>query len=200
MNRPSLDERKNVRPYVLGACFVWGLLFGFLFYVLRDHTTIIEDPKPVKQTSSSENSGSNTENQNTATTLTTTDPVNVVTPPVQDADLGSLAPISEAERNFGAGIRPPKPTEAKKIENDQPATNTVKRLTTRAPEPATLKLDPSWGLNGQTVHPPQRPVAETPKPGSPSSASPGTKGPTPDTSAPKPAKPIKLDDLPELDL
>lgn len=41
-------SRHNLRTWILTACFTWGLITGFLFYVLRSEEKDIEDtPKPI---------------------------------------------------------------------------------------------------------------------------------------------------------
>ncbi len=42
----SGEERKSLRPVVLGVCFVWGLLCGFMFHIYRIPAKTQEPPPP----------------------------------------------------------------------------------------------------------------------------------------------------------
>jgi hypothetical protein len=48
-NKHFDNQGKNLRAYVLGACFVWGIILGLLFQVTQEKSTIIDkDEKAAK--------------------------------------------------------------------------------------------------------------------------------------------------------
>lgn len=187
MNRAAHDERKNVRPYVLGACFVWGLVCGFFFYVLRDAPSPVPDKPQTKVEPAKQPDGSDAPPNGGQAKK---DPE-----PVEDT-----TPILDVPRENYRDVNTPNPTKPERaVADPEPAKKTV-RLTAEAPKPAPIVLNPAWGLTGLTTRPPQKPVVTPDKKG-PSSAISGGGVPQPlPVQPPKKIVPLKLDDLPELDL
>jgi hypothetical protein len=134
----ATDERLNLRPIVLSACFAWGVICGFLFHVLHQPTETIK-PQPDKVV------GENGDAEKTGKPKIETSQIPVVPNNPVDVD---KPPVNEDQ--------PPLP---------ETGTKAQASLRETAPEPPELPLDPKAGLNGATAAAPAMPlrVSDTPE-------------------------------------
>lgn len=127
------DEQRSVRPYLLGVCFLWGLLAGFVFYLWSPSSNVVEDPE-------NQQAGDVTK---TAPVATTEAPLS---PPVAPKQPGPFDGVEIEEGRVpvvAAGpIRGPD------------------RLSIPETPPPTTRmfLNPRWGLTAQTAPLPPKPV------------------------------------------
>lgn len=143
----SAKDPLNLRPVILGLCFLWGVGAGFLFHALRDDTPVEITPPPGSQ--SSNDTG-------------VTDPTSEL---FTNNDNGQTTEADQPERTWAAPPVLPEDDEALLADNMELPTGPA--LTDEEPAPPSLALSPSWGLTGLTSAPPgpYRPVLRpTPPP------------------------------------
>ncbi len=172
------DERHSVRPYVLAFCFLWGLIFGFVFYLTNSATG--SNPEQVAE------QPPETEEQPVATEGSEPEPV-------AESSKRSVTEEPPAQRMIEIPDGPV--TEKRRLDPDPvptPKAETAERhLVESAPPPSRpLHLRPDWGLTGRSIAAPPKPISlDKPVPKS-------------DIPPPIPDEELRLDDdkLPELDL
>ncbi len=128
---PPHEERLNLRPVVLGICFFWGLVCGFLVNALRD-PAVLQD-KPATDKSPTNEAPTDTELSDRARE--------------QREKLGA-AEKQEAPDESGPAGDEPRPAMKDKPES----------LTATHPSLPPLALKTGWGLSGQTAEHPSVPL------------------------------------------
>ena len=154
----QVDERLNIRPLILAACFLWGLLCGFLAYILRTGDTPPEPPPP-----------------ESVTVQAPAPPKE--TPPESNPRIQAAARTPAPEQRKPSAPRTP---DMPAVEEDVPAeaADRIETVTIHSgpPEPAPYTIHTDWGLTGATARKPRfvetRPLRPAPAPAEPPSALP----------------------------
>ena len=129
-------ERKNIRPYILGLCFFWGMLLGFLVYI-NTPSFAQNQEKVLRQEAVEAEQRRATERENPRPVTQAPDFKAVDREPAVIVDVDPL--IKQVDID---SLMPPKPD------------NNLRAV----PEPMTVAINTSWGLTGQTTYRPLKPV------------------------------------------
>lgn len=166
------SERRNIRPYILGLCFFWGVLLGFLVYI--NTPSFAQNQEEVLRQEAIEAARRKAaERANPRPVTQAPDFKAVDRNPAMVVDVDNMIKKPDEDDSL---IYPPK------------SDNNLRAM----PEPMTVALNTSWGLTGKTTYRPLKPVmVEKKAPVVDFTARP----------APTSAKPVNINEiaLPELD-
>lgn len=125
------DERISLRPMILGVCFFWGILCGFLFYTLKPPAARPVEPDPAPR-------------EATAPTQTPAVQDGSIPPVPKEDDLPPTTTIAEHVDSMDGSL------------NQIPEAPSFgpSEIAAGPPEPPLVAINPRWGLTGQNAPPP----------------------------------------------
>lgn len=129
---PERHEQVDLRPYILAACFAWGVIGGFLFYTLHDTPVNTDDLRGDRNEEEGLEDGTALLNRNGDT---------------------PEANIQLPKREWEAPPEFPEP-DHDALAEEMDGTGSVD-LPEDVPDNPDLALSPTWGLTGLTSAPPR---------------------------------------------
>ncbi len=135
-------EKRSLRPYILGICFVWGLFLGFIFYLNSESFAQVQKEQLKKE--EEDRRIAEEEQRKKAKPVTKAPELKKI-----EAETAPTVAIDEIT----------KPIDQSRFLPEGKTGQSLRPI----PEPVELAMNPKWGLTGMTTYRPIKPVKLTKK-------------------------------------